>query len=335
MTPWSLLARRSVVVRRTQDWSRTLGDAYAAWASVLTPVAEPAGLSFRADFGSGEGDYDVVRDDVGYVAVPFDGVTLTKLNATEAEFQRLDVAVVLRRIASASRCTGSVSSLGGHLFRVGYRHCGAAAIVVLAAPAGVVRGHATDTLLVPANHTADAMLVLAPAPAEAEPSYVKELLSRRVAIGALPVAHPWTIDWRLLAERAELRVAVDDPPALFDKEVVVIVDERQERVFVYGVDVPLRAGSQPYRFVSHLADRPNVFVTYGEIANVVLDARGNRTESKIFADVKDEFVRTARAALAARGVHADPKQLIETSNNRARLAVLPGAVVVIRRLSEG
>jgi len=334
VTPWALLGRRSVVVRRTRDWTESLGSAYPEWACHLAFVADPIGVTFAADFGSGEAEYELSLDDEGHWAVPTDGLTPVRLNATEAEFQRLDMVAVLRRIATASRCGGDCAPLGGHLFRLGHRNVGSKAICVVAAPGGYTRNVVSDASTQSALLSADAMLLAVPDVSAVAPTDCVDLLARRIVVVGLPSAGPWKIDWMPVVER--LNLPVDEPGQLFGDDLVVLVDARQERVWIRGAEVLLKAGSQQYRLIAHLAERPGLFVPYAGIANGLLaDASGDRTESKVFADVKDAFTKAVARAWAGSGVQADAKQLLETTGGRVRLAVLAAQVRVIRTLSEG
>jgi hypothetical protein len=139
VSPWPYVARHERTVRRVHDWQHLLGKLHAAWAPYLRTVDDPVGIRFCANFGAGEGEFELTRDTDGYVAIPTEGVTPRRLNMTEAEFARLDLVDVLRQVQGAAGCEGAIELVGPGLYFLGKREIAGKWVALIVAPRGIAR----------------------------------------------------------------------------------------------------------------------------------------------------------------------------------------------------
>lgn len=337
MTIWTHLDCSARTVRRSHDWRRLLDAAYPAWSPLLQRVERPEGLRFWADFGAGELEFELSRDSDGYVAIPIDGVTPRRLNVTEAEFSGVDLRAVLDQIRAAAECSGIVEHLDG-VHHLGTRTIEGKTLDVVAATRGLqtlTRQQRKVLRAVPSG--TDVRLLLLPDPWRLPMTDREELARLRVAVSQLPVSPPWEIDWSPLVLDERYRVPLHDPTFFFGTRYALIVDDRQNRIWLEGRELKVKADSQPYRLLAHLAARPKTAFPVKELVNQVLESKaGNREESKIMSDVKSELKKAVQTCLTPRpaGSRIDPDRLVTTEDGRVMLDIEPPLVKVVRQVSE-
>jgi hypothetical protein len=338
VNPWSYVGRHERTVRRAHDWQRLLGSGYLAWAPLLRRVEEPAGLRFTTDFGAGEYEFELTVDVDGYVAIPIDGVTPRRLNVTEAEFAQLDLLDVLGQIRDTAGCNGVIEEVAGGVYQLGRRMVGGKTLALLAAPRGVNRLSARERARLGARALGiDVRVLLVPDVASAPVSTLDEFADLKVAVTDLPNAPPWAVDWSSLVLDARFEVPLADPAFLLGTRYAVVVDLEQQRIWLEGKDLKVKADGQSYRLFAHLAERPMTGVPVQGLANRVLEAEGtNRSEAKIVSDAKSELMKSIKICLTPLPNHArlEAASIVTVDDGRAMLNVDPSLVRVIRRLSE-
>jgi hypothetical protein len=330
MTPWDSVGARAVTLRRTHDWLNLLSK---EWYPLLDRVANPAGLNFLGRFEgtAGEAEYELARDDSGYIAVGLEaGVAPQRLNATEAEFQALSRSRVLAELAQACGCTPNVRKVARHAYVIGCRHIEGKRCCVIAAPLGA---HAIPErelpLLSAKNCDADATMLLAPS--RPTQRLIELLRGQGTAVAELPLCPPFLVDWSVLIADSRFGVSVADPATLLGERFVIVVDREQQRIWVEQQELTVHAGSQPYALLAYLCERPRVRVPVEDLANKVLSAEaGERGESKVISDAKDQL-RKKLLSLTLQRTSAD---VVKLENKRAYLDLAPELVKVIRSPSE-
>ncbi len=338
MSPWPLL-RHERTVRRLCDWRRLFGTHHPAWTPLLQAIDDPIGLRFLADFGTGEGDFELSRDGDGFVAIPLDGVTPHRLNATEAEFARVDLVEALRAVAAAAAAEGPIESLGhGGPYALGKRSLAGSMIALLGAPRGISSIQGRDrSRLAPHPRAAEAGLLLVPDVASVATAVREEFAAMRVALAELPDVPPWQIDWSALVEDDRFGVPLTDPSLLFGARYAIVVDPMQEKIWLEGRELKVKADGQSYRLLVHLAERPRTGVPVRILANQVLEpGAGDRLENKIVSDAKYELMAAIRTCLtpAPDRCRIDTPSLITLENARVTLNIDPSLVRLVRRFSE-
>jgi hypothetical protein len=320
------------------DWQRLLGADYPAWASLLARADDPLGLRFLADFGTGEGEFELTRDDAGFFAIPTEGATPQRLNVTEAEFARIDLIEVLRRVATAAAVEGPVESIttrGSYL--LGRRSVSGTSIALLAAPLGLESIKDNERrLIAPRALGADVALLLVPDEVRTSAAARAEFSAMKVALAELPRADPWRADWSPLVVEERFELLLADPVFFFGARCAVIVDTTQQRIWLEGRELKVKADGQSYRLFEHLAERPMTGVPVSVLANKVLEVDSDRLESKIVSDAKHELMKAIRNCLtpAPDAARIVASTLVTLEDGRAMLNVEPALVRVIRRLSE-
>lgn len=329
MNPWEALGGRACAVRRRHDWQQLLG-AYPDWHRFLAPEARPDGLRFLADFGAGEREYELAQDSDGFVAVSEEGVHFRRLNSTEAEFARLELEPLLRQVLPLR---GPTQILAPGLFSAGIHSVSERQVAVFVALRSLSRLTSIERqALEPSRHRARASLILMPS-VERSGSEREGLVQAKVAIGQLPLSPPWGIDWSPLVEEARFDVPLIDPNEVFASRYAVIVDQRQERIWLEGTELDVRAGSHPYHLFSHLAERPRVKVPRDTLANGVLNSR-SQSEAELLKGVKNTLTQAIRKCLQGKaGIRFDPAKLISVDQGRFWLEAEASLVKVIPPLS--
>ena len=336
MTAWSHLGCHDRTVRRSHDWQRLLEANYPAWSALLQRIERPAGLRFFANFGAGELEFELSHDADGYVAIPIDGATPQRLNATEAEFTQLDVRLVLDQIKIAAGCDGTVEQIDG-VHHLGARIIEGKTLDVVVAIHGLqtLTHHQRRRLGTFAKQ--DLRLLLVPELSRILPTEVEDLARLRVAVSELPAAPPWALDWSPLVLDDRFQVPLHDAAFFFGSRYAIIVDHRQQRIWVEGRELKVRADGQCYRLLAHLASRPRAAVPVKELVNRILEATvGNRDESKILSDVKSDLKKAVQSCLTPKPSvgRIDPDRLVTTEDGRTVLDMDPLLVKVIRQVSE-
>ncbi len=317
------------------DWQRLLGAGFPAWSGLLQRIDEPAGLRFSADFGAGEDEFELTRDADGFVAIPTEGVTPHRLNVTEAEFARFDLPRVLRQLRDAAGCVGDIESLATGVYRLGERTVATKQVVLLAAPRGIRQLSGRERARVTSRQPREyAKLLLVPDLPSVLSSQVEELTAGRVALSELGEAPPLRVDWSPLADD-RFDIPLGDPGFFFGARHAVIVDPQQQRIWLEGRELKVKADGHSYRLLAHLAENAGMVVPTKELANKVLEAESDRSEAKIVSDAKSELMKAIRTCLtpapASSRLHA--ASLIVIEDGRARLNIDAALVKVIRRLS--
>jgi hypothetical protein len=314
-----------------------LGDRHAAWASNLHRIEEPVGLGFVADLGAGEQTFELTRDADGYIAIPTDGLTPRRLNVTEAEFAQLDMSEVLGQIRDAAGCTGVIEPAAGGVFRIGKRTIAGSRVALLVAPRGIGRLSAQDRIRLGARIPGvDVHLLLAPDLDSVPIAVLNELGGMKIAVTQLALSPPWVVDLSPLVEDATFDVPLNDPVVFFDACYAIIVDPSQQRVWLEGLELKVKADGQSYRLLEHLAGAPQTAVPVRVLANQVLEAGGDRLESKIVSDAKHELMKAIRSCLApvSDRLRINVENIITVDDGRVMLNIDPSLVKVVRRLSE-
>lgn len=330
------VAGRAQTVRRTHEWQRLLAEHYTGWAPLMERIEEPVGRAFSADLGAGEQLFELTRDADGYVAIPSEGVTPRRLNVTEAEFARLDLLRVLRRVQAAAGCEGVVEPLRANAYSLGRRTIAGKVVALLAAPHGIERMTAEDRIRLAVRAAGvDVQLLLAPDLLVAAASGLEQLAGLGLAVSDLPPSPPWTIDWSPLVLDERFEVPMTDAVLFFGSRYAIIVDAGQQRIWLENRELKVKADGHSYRLFAHLAGAQGAAVPVKVLANHVLEADGVRTESKIVSEVKLELKRAIETCLtpAPAGARIDATELITIEGGRARLNVDPSLVKVIRRVS--
>lgn len=313
---------------------RLLGDILPEWDQFLDGLTSPVGVAFWAQLGGGEEEYVVQQDSQGFWAVPIDGGASRQLNPTQAEFHRLNLDRLFERLSSAGSLGGAPQSLPGTAgaYALGHRAIEGHTVAVFVVPqaSDLSEQRAARTFLAP-DQSVSVGVALVPEPAEIPPDARRILRQQRIVIGQLPVRSPWEVDWSPLATTGDLGLDFQDLGALCRHRFVLIVDKKQQKVWVEGQLLDLRAGKQPYSLLEHLADRPGVSVPNDALANLVLASEATESmEGKIVDGAKSEIKKALRKALASVSearVTAD--SLISTDGGRQRLTV-PANLVLIR-----
>lgn len=333
--PWPSL-RHERTVRRVHDWQHLLGAHYTEWAFVLQPIACPIGIRFFADFGAGEAEYELSDDSRGFVALPMDGATPHRMNATEAEFARADVRRVLSELATAASTQGKVESLRNGVYSCGRRSIAGRNVLLLVAPGGIDSSSSFEACCLAVNKSGSDLAILLTVDTTGTSITVRErLAAANVAISELPLARPWRIDWSpLLAQ--PFRLPPNDPPFFFGALHAVIVDPEQQRIWLEGRELPLRADGHGYRMLAYLAEHVGTSVPSKHMANKVLETDSSRTESRIVSEVKGELLKVIASCLVPtpHGSRVAPPSLVVVEQGRVRLNIDPSLVKVIRRLSD-
>jgi len=296
MTIWNWIARHGGGVQRREDWARLLGELLPAWEPFLESLANPVGAGFWAPLGGGEEEYVVHQDGDGFWAVPVDGGAPRRLNPTEAEFARLDLDRLLMQLCSDVPLDSAPRLLRrtSHAYALGHRDIEGRKVAVFFVPRAADLAHLGHVL--PVAQEMSVSLALVPSPAEIPPEVLDMVRRQRIVVGELPLRSPWAVDWSPLANATGLGFSFGDLGSLCRRRFVLIVDKEQQKVWLEGRLVKLKAGSQPYKLLEHLAERPGIAVTNDELANRVLSSAGSM-ESKIIDDAKRELKRHVRIAL--------------------------------------
>ncbi len=336
MSPW-LHLRHARTVRRLHEWQRLLGQHYARWASLLQTVVAPMGIRFIADFGTGEVEFELTRDDNGFVAIPVEGVTPHRLNTTEAEFACIDVVSVLQRVARAAALEGPIEAIeSGGPYALGTRVVSGRSIAVFAFPRDTATLKPNERRrLAPRTPAADVGVLLLPDAGSLTATARDEFAGLRIGVSELPHADPWTIDWSPLAdERFDIPRA--DPVFFYGTKHAVIVDLEQQRIWLEGRELKVKADGHSYRLLSHLAENAGMVVPTKMLANNVLESESDRSEAKIVSEAKSELMKAIKTCLtpAPAPSRLDAASLVVIEDGRARLNVDAALVKVIRRLSD-
>jgi hypothetical protein len=183
---------------------------------------------------------------------------------------------------------------------------------------------------------ADVALLLVPEEARTSAAGRAEFAAVKVALGELPTADPWRVDWSPLVVDERFELSPADPVFFFGARCAVIVDTIQQRIWLEGRELKVKADGQSYRLFEHLAERPMTGVPVSVLANKVLEVDSDRLESKIVSDAKHELMKAIRTCLtpAPDAARIAAATLLTLEDARATLNVEPSLVTVIRRLSE-
>lgn len=180
MTPWSWIAKHRDGAQRLEQWQRVLGSNFAAWEVFLTPVEDPVGIRFWADFGSGESEHEMIQGIDGLLACSVDAGAAVALNPTQAEFRRLHLRELLEAIQREAKLVGPVSALpgtaGGH--RIGTRQLGGKRLAVFLVPRPQdLFGEIIKEHFAPEASQVDVSLLLIPSASDLTPAQHRDLVS--------------------------------------------------------------------------------------------------------------------------------------------------------------
>jgi len=330
---WAWVSRHGGGVQRREDWVSLLGDLFRDWAPFLREIRNPAGTRFWANLRGGEEEYEVFHDKAGYWAVPVDGGVPERLNPTQAEFLSLDLDQLIEETRKGGGLQGAVTRLqkGAHAFQLGHRSIEGHSVTVFLVPhAADLWARATESSFDFGSKNKNLALALVECPADVTEDRRGELRARRILLGQLPTRDPWIVDFTELLNASSLGVQIHDVGALCGRRFVLVVDNAQQKAWVEGEEISLRAGSQPFRLLSALAAKPGVAVTNCEVANKILESESNSPfEAKIVDDAKRPLVKQLDQALRrVTEPRVKAKELIVSDRGRQRLALSADLVFV-------
>jgi hypothetical protein len=333
MSIWDWIARHGSGVQRREEWAQLLGELLPSWTPFLSPVRDPVGIRFWSRLGGSEEEYEVHADTEGIWAVPVEGGAPVRMNPTQAEFLRLDLGQVLEclRASVALRDAPSAFEKKAGAYALGFKDVEGHSIAVFAVPRA---RDLEDPLKVrnffTANQRVGLAVALVPTPTDIPPAARGLLREGRLLLGELPHQSPWSVDLTEIAAAPDLGFELRDLGAFCGRRFVLIVDRRQQKVWIEGKEVDLKADSQPYLLIAHLAERPGVSVTNRDLANQVLSSKANSSmEGKIVDGAKGELKKKVGKALehlSAPRVTADG--IVVSDNGRQRLDLPPNLVLV-------
>jgi hypothetical protein len=330
---WTWVSRHGGGVQRREDWVSLLGDLFPSWAVFLKEVRNPAGIRFWANFRGGEEEYEVGHDKDGYWAIPVEGGPPERLNPTQAEFLRLDLDLLIEEMRTGGRLEGAATRLdgGAHAYKLGHRSVEGHPVTVFLVPylADLWAGATGRSFDVGSNNRSLA-LALVECPADVTEERRGELLGRRILLGELPIRDPWIVDFTELLTASSVGVHVQDVGALCGRRFVLVVDRAQQRAWIEGQEIPLRAGSQSFMLLSGLAAKPGVAVTNLDIANTMLESDAKKSfEGKIVDGAKAQLTKQLDKALRlVTKPRVQAKKLIVSDGGRQSLALSADLIFV-------
>ena len=316
-----------------EDWLRLLGDLFQDWAPFLREIRNPAGTRFWANLRGGEEEYEVFHDKAGYWAVPVDGEAPERLNPTQAEFLSLDLDRLIEETRKGGVLQGAVTRLKkcAHAFQLGHRSIEGHSVTVFLVPhAADLWARATERSFDFGSQNKNLALALVECPADVTEDRRGELRARRILLGQLPTRDPWIVDFAELLNASSLGVQIHDVGALCGRRFVLVVDRTQQKAWVEGQEIHLRADSYSFRLLSGLAAKPGVAVTNLDVANTILEASPQKSfEAKIIDDAKRQLTKQLeQALLRVTEPRVKAKELIVSDRGRQRLALSADLVFV-------
>jgi hypothetical protein len=331
---WKWIGRHGGGVQRREDWVGLLGNLFQRWQPFLKPVQDPVGIKFWASLRGGEEEHEITHDKEGYWAVPIDSGVPERLNATQAEFLRLDFDHLLEVIRDSVALEGTSSRLQktAHAYQLGHKLVEGHTVIVFLVPSPVDLWSAeAERHFNPAPQLSTVSLALVPTPAEIPSAERVSLLARRILTGELPTQDPWAVDFTELATATGIGFEIQNLGKLCGQRFVLIIDKRQQKAWIEGQEIALRADSQPYRLLAHLAQGPGTSVPNRELANSVLSTNAaESTEGKIIDGAKDELRKKLDEALArVANPRVKARNLVVSDGGRQRLD-LPVDLVLVR-----
>jgi len=336
MTCWELIAKHGNAVMPIAEWTALLGVDFSVWEQHLSRIDDPTGRRFLGNLGDATAEYEIINMVDGFGALDVETGDVTELNPTEAEFRTLNLDGVLNEIARAGRWDGGVTGFDRppRTFCLGLRELGGKRIVahVVLRPT-VLTSPGMRAVLSPAASRADVSVLLVPPTTHVSPTDRLDLLAAQMTVVDLPARAPWRCELSVLVDEPQLGIVVSELPEVFYPRYLLMVDQRQQRVWLADVDLGLRADSHSYRLMAYLAERAGRAVPCTEVANQGLEPTGLglRDETKIIRDakayLKKQLSRLAAAEWPEKVPTAD--DLIVIANGTVRLGVEPARVKVI------
>lgn len=334
MTPvWAWISRHGGGLQRREDWLKLLGDLFQAWSPFLRDIRNPAGTRFWANLRSGEEEYEVIHDKAGYWAVPVEGGLPERLNPTQAEFLSLNLDLLIEEMIRGGALQGVVTRLqrSAHAFQLGHRSIEGQTVTVFLVPrAADLWMPATERAFDSGSQNRNLSLALVDCPADVTEDRKRNLVARRILLGQLPIRDPWTIDFTELLYASSLGVQIRDVGALCGRRFVLVVDKAQQKAWVEGQEIALRADSQSFRLLSGLAEKRGESVTDRDIANRILESGAAKSfEGKIVNDAKRQLTKQLEQALGlVTAPRVRAKELIVSDGGRQRLALAADLIFV-------
>jgi hypothetical protein len=331
---WKWIARNGGGVQRREEWVGLLGNLFQSWQPFLQQVRAPAGIRFWASLRGGEEEHEITHDKEGYWAVPVDGGVPERLNPTQAEFLKLDFDHLLEVIRKCAGLEGTPSRLQrtARACQLGHKLVEGHTVVVFLVPSPAdLWSPETERHFIPAQQPSTVSLALVSSPAEIPSAERGLLLDRRILTGELPSREPWAVDFTELATATGIGFEIQNVGDLLGQRFVLVVDRRQQKAWIEGHEIALRAESQPYKLLAHLAERPEIAVPNSELANHVLATNAKSSlEGKIVDGAREQLrMRLHQALQGIRDPRVSARGLVVSDSGRQRLA-LPANLVFVR-----